>query len=378
MKAVSLPPNRTSQTNALRQIAQTFALAKQCLDERGSDELFDREFPFQIEACTFSNGHSGTLRDGQNRLALVMPLSGLLRLDIGKRPVELCAGEILLAPDLNTAVKVGRDETHVEVLVISFLPRFVYSLGSPSHDYFFLLPFYANYGLKAPIVRGDPPLREIHRIVARLVQCYLARTSYFEVGCKALFLELLYYIGRQFREAECLRSELIFQKARAAKLAPVLEFVQANHSEAITLKVAASLAKTSVPQFVRLFKRVAGMSFVTYLTHVRLSRAARLLKESSLTIAQVACEVGFSDQSYFDRRFKEAFGQTPRDFRQFRAIPKRASKEPRRAFSESYYVQESEVWSEPIRKYGDNRSAAMEPVATASRFAHSQAALSCP
>jgi hypothetical protein len=174
MKAVSLPPNRTSQTNPLRQIAQRFALARQCLDERGSDELFDREFPFQIEACTFSNGHSGTLRDGQNRLALVMPLSGLLRLDIGKRPVELCAGEILLAPDLNTVVRVRSDETHVEVLVISFLPRFVYSLGSPSHDYFFLLPFYANYGLKAPVVGEDPPLHEIHRIVARLVQCYLA------------------------------------------------------------------------------------------------------------------------------------------------------------------------------------------------------------
>ena len=71
----------------------------------------------------------------------------------------------------------------------------------------------------------------------------------------------------------------------------------------------------SVSQFVRLFKRVAGTSFVTYLTHVRLSRAIRLLKESCLTIAQVACEVGFSDQSYFDRRFKESFGQTPRDFR---------------------------------------------------------------
>ena len=162
-------------------------------------------------------------------------------------------------------------------------------------------------------------MREIHRIVARLVQCYLARTSYFEVGCKALFLELLYYIVRQFREAECLRSERIIQKARAAKLAPVLEFVQANHSEAITLKVAASLAKTSVPQFVRLFMRVAGMSFVTYLTHVRLSRAARLLKESSLTIAQVACEVGsliraisIGDSRRLLARHREIFGNSER------------------------------------------------------------------
>jgi AraC-like DNA-binding protein len=60
---------------------------------------------------------------------------------------------------------------------------------------------------------------------------------------------------------------------------------------------------------------VAGRSFVSYLTHVRLSRSVRLLKESCLTIAEVAYQVGFSDQSYFDRRFKAAFDQTPRDFR---------------------------------------------------------------
>jgi xylan 1,4-beta-xylosidase len=115
--------------------------------------------------------------------------------------------------------------------------------------------------------------------------------------------------------------------------------VEANYAEPITLKEAAYLTKMSVPQFVRLFKRVAGMSFVTYLIHVRLSRSVRLLKESSLTIAQIACETGFSDQSYFDRRFKEAFGHTPRDFRRnFRSSG--VNGKDRRSFSQSYNVQE--------------------------------------
>ena len=100
----------------------------------------------------------------------------------------------------------------------------------------------------------------------------------------------------------------------------------------------------SVPQFVRQFKRLAGMSFITYLTNVRLSRAVRLLNESCQTIAQIACEVGFSDQSYFDRRFKEAFGQTPRDLRRIRAVDDRASKKPGRSFVESYNFHELEIW----------------------------------
>ena len=57
-----------------------------------------------------------------------------------------------------------------------------------------------------------------------------------------------------------------------------------HFAERIALKEAASLAKMSVPQFIKLFKRVAGTTFVSYVTHVRLSHAVRLLKGSSLPL----------------------------------------------------------------------------------------------
>jgi AraC-like DNA-binding protein len=343
-KAASLPPSRPSQADLLLEIAQELTFARLHGQEPPADRLSSREFPFQIETHVYSSGANRLLKDGQNCFALCIPLSGSLRVEIGKRPVDLRAGEILIAPDPNVVITQPLEETRVQVLVISFLPRFVYSLGSPSHDYFFLFPFYANYELSPPIVREGPALRGLGQIVARLVQCYLERIDYFEVGCKALFLELLYHIAQHFRDAEGIRSEMVFQTAQAARLAPVLEFVEANYAEPITLKEAACLAKMSVPQFVRLFKRMAGMSFVCYLLHVRLSRAVRLLKETCQTIAQIACEVGFSDQSYFDRRFKEAFGQTPRDFRRIRAVDDRASKKPGRSFVESYNFHELEIW----------------------------------
>ena len=47
----------------------------------------------------------------------------------------------------------------------------------------------------------------------------------------------------------------------------------------------------------------------------RLANAVPLLKDTSLSIKEVANQVGFSDQSYFDRRFKSTFDRTPRSFR---------------------------------------------------------------
>ena len=84
---------------------------------------------------------------------------------------------------------------------------------------------------------------------------------------------------------------------------------------AVTLRQGASIAKLRPPQFMKLFKKVAGTTFVSYVTLVRLSNAVPLLKETSLSIRDVAKQVGFADQSYFDRRFKSAFEQTPTAFR---------------------------------------------------------------
>jgi len=44
-------------------------------------------------------------------------------------------------------------------VVVSFRPEFVYSLGSPSHDYTFLLPFYAAAARRARVL----PLTEYNR-----------------------------------------------------------------------------------------------------------------------------------------------------------------------------------------------------------------------
>jgi AraC-like DNA-binding protein len=286
------------------------------LDHTGRyDETLDYEFPFLIRLFRFRHNDFTPVQSWHERLELFMPLDGALCMVMGERHVDLAPGELLIVENLKLHRLMDAPGLDTRVIVISFLPNFVYSLGSPSHDYFFLLPFYTNVGTRLHVVRDKALLPEIHRIVSRVLRCYFHRTSYFQIGCKAYFLELLYHLADYFRAADFRHSELIRQQERSARLKPVLEFVERNFADPITLKEAASLAKMSIPQFIKLFKQVAGRTFVSYVTHVRLSHAVRLLKESSLTIAEVASEVGFTDQSYFDRRFKAAFQRTPRDFR---------------------------------------------------------------
>ena len=45
------------------------------------------------------------------------------------------------------------------------------------------------------------------------------------------------------------------------------------------------------------------MTFVDYLTNLRVTKARQLLRDQSLSIAEISNLVGFTDQSYFDKRF---------------------------------------------------------------------------
>ena len=282
------------------------------VDQHGRyDEPLEPEFPFIIKFFPLRHREISSDLTWHDRLELFIPLDRPASMRMGDRTLEVNAGEILIVENLKLHRIIDDPNLDSRLIVISFLPSFVYSLGSPCHDYFFLLPFYTGSNHKR-VVREPSALLGMHPLIGVLLRCYTdPNCCYFEAACKASLLQLLYQLADHLQVNESLRSEMIRQQERAARLKPVLEFLSKNYTDPISLKEAASLARMSLPRFIRLFKKVSGMTFVNYVTHLRISNGLRLLKESSLTVTEIAAEVGFADQSYFSRRFKAAFGQTP-------------------------------------------------------------------
>jgi AraC-like DNA-binding protein len=83
----------------------------------------------------------------------------------------------------------------------------------------------------------------------------------------------------------------------------------------ITLDDIATAAGLSRYHFLRLFHSSCGMTPHSYLLQRRLQLARESLREGSL-IADAAVDSGFFDQSHFAKRFKSAFGITPRQYQQ--------------------------------------------------------------
>jgi len=251
-------------------------------------------------------------------LEILVCLDGTGRLAIGERVVDFAAGDVLAVDANQTHALTGFWGWRRRMLHVRFRPELVYNLGSPMCDYVFLAPFYFQSPVVSPVLPSQHPRSKAALSALRqLVLCAAADVTdpRAKAGSKAFLLEVIYLLSVHLQSGGAADTALVQQKHRASRLSRVIDYLDANFSERIMVDDAASLVNMSRTPFMKLFRHATGSTFVSYLNQVRLKHGRRLLLETDLPIAQVAAAVGFSDQSYFDRRYRRHFGEAPRDCR---------------------------------------------------------------
>ena len=100
------------------------------------------------------------------------------------------------------------------------------------------------------------------------------------------------------------------------KLSAVIDYIHANLDEGLSLDALATVAHLSPYHFARQFRNSTGLPPHQFVIARRIDRAKQLLANNDeVSLAQVALEVGFSDQSQFSNHFRRLAGMTPRQFR---------------------------------------------------------------
>lgn len=95
----------------------------------------------------------------------------------------------------------------------------------------------------------------------------------------------------------------------------VAEYIDQRISTAIHVGELASIASQSHFHFTRTFKARTGQSPHAYILEHRIRRAEYLLAETTIGLAQISQECGFSSQSHFSTAFKQRIGMTPGQYR---------------------------------------------------------------
>ncbi|HBJ88262.1 MAG TPA: AraC family transcriptional regulator [Verrucomicrobiales bacterium] len=104
-----------------------------------------------------------------------------------------------------------------------------------------------------------------------------------------------------------------------AELATALKLMQTRYTESLRIEDIAKRAGLSVYQFEQRVQRLFQMSPLQLLHKLRLDEATRLLRETDMSLADIAIETGWCDQSAFTRHFNRYTGMAPGKFRSIRA-----------------------------------------------------------
>ena len=88
-----------------------------------------------------------------------------------------------------------------------------------------------------------------------------------------------------------------------------------NEMADVPMKSVAKACGVSVPVLYRLFRNETGMTPRSYHENIKLREAARLLRETSMTLSEIASHVNLYDQYYLSKRFKKIYGISPAFYR---------------------------------------------------------------
>lgn len=101
----------------------------------------------------------------------------------------------------------------------------------------------------------------------------------------------------------------VIQKAKS--------YVDGNYTDStLTLRRVSAEVHMSPSYFSIVFKQTVGKSFITYLTDLRMERAAYLLQHTSQKVYEISYAVGYDNPTYFSTLFKKKFGLGPVEYRQ--------------------------------------------------------------
>lgn len=210
---------------------------------------------------------------------LVLPLKGVINIDVGVFSGKVAPGECVLINKLEMHHFTANSEARFVVADMAFLPKNLTDSGQ--------LVFAINLPLISYLEFIEQQLEyQINPVMER-----------------AMFHTFLLLLAEQ---------QLLPRLDK--RIGTVLLYIEQKLAENITIAGLASIACLSETQFKKVFREQIGQTAIQYVTQKRMEKAKALLQHTDYSIQVIAEHVGYNDISAFSRRFSNHFGLTPSQF----------------------------------------------------------------
>lgn len=249
-------------------------------------------------------------------IEMLYTYSGKITNVIDGKSVVVRAGEVLL---LDTNVKhailpAGMDDIGFNIIIHkeTFDTQFGKMLSnSDIISRFVIDSIYSRKKEKKYLLFETGQCEQIHSIMENIIREWCCQESGYDTVMQGLVLILFANLVRYYEKDHQVAKDPEMKKQFVEELqAYLLE----NYRTA-DLRSAAQYFNFNPDYFGRLVKKQLGTNFTNYLQDIKLQQSCILLKNTTLTMEEIAEEIGYAEVSYYYRVFRKKYQKTPAEFR---------------------------------------------------------------
>jgi AraC-like DNA-binding protein len=239
---------------------------------------------------------------------------GILMLGDQEYPFE--AGQVYIINDLAPHMGYAMDGM-VQLFAVHFQPAIIDGSWISQMRAETQLPFLPNFNRHGPLLPVDDPVNGTVRelLDAMRTEAEHAETAW-EVIVSGLIVQAAGHLARRLlANADDVVGD---QRRRDAfqRIQPILKLIEDDYTRPLSLDEMAGTAHLSRSHCCALFQLALGTTPIAYRNNRRLMEGQRLLRNTTLTVREIAYRVGFRSVQEFDRLFRREVGMPPRAFRQ--------------------------------------------------------------
>lgn len=267
----------------------------------------NRKLPVYINCCGYEKGFSSDNRicrtHGRSDYLLLYTPKGRVYTSESNKETIHPSGTILLYRPGQPQVYEYKVKDNPESLFIHFSGEDVEKLLK-------------IYSINQQSVFHIPSNDELKTMFFRLIEeCQSGRHLHLE-SASLMLQNIFLYVGRNALKPSVTDSaDNCSEHEFHSDITNAINYFHKHYNEKINIKDYARTLGISANWFIAIFKKYTYLTPVQFILTIKISKAKSLLESTTLSIAEVASRVGYSDPMYFSRQFKQHTGISPLEYR---------------------------------------------------------------
>jgi AraC-like DNA-binding protein len=208
------------------------------------------------------------------------------------------------------------DQSDCEYICIDVAPDFFWGPSASAIRQKYFEPFLKSKSVSSVALNRTTDWEKyILESINGIYVVYDEKEFGFELEMQYILLKILHkmIVNCHWPESEA-SSHSYIEDQRIKK---TLSYIQESYKQKITLEDISKNANLSRAECSRFFKRMTGQTPFEYLISYRINQSTLLLRNSDLSITEIAYETGFGSVSYYIEKFRKQTNYTPKEFRNF-------------------------------------------------------------